>query len=124
MVGDTVRLSCHATTYKNESVIWSFWPDNALYQDLYISYKVINGNAFWMTVEHTYNQDNFDLIIFNAQLNNTGIYDCVENNGMMNIPNSTLLTVTGNLIYYFTISQIYSRCVRLATHFFLVSGLP
>jgi len=79
VVGDRARLPCRAET--RAEVDWQF--RNATHPDLMYVWNrntMVNGYMERFTIE-TNAVGTYNLIIFPVQMNDSGIYDCIEDGG-------------------------------------------
>jgi len=90
-VGDRVVIECH--TNLPYGVVWSYKtsPLDRTARDIVLGDEVINGNVKYFDLIQTKIGD-YNLVIRNATSNNSGLYSCIEDDGLGTAHN-TLLTV-------------------------------
>lgn len=81
VAGSSAVLPCH--TALSESVLWSKYNASASrpFSDIYVSNRIINGFVGRFTVE-TSPAGHYDLVIANITMSDSGLYVCIEGNGL------------------------------------------
>jgi len=110
IVGERARLPCQAEILKE--VDWKYL--NASYparERVWNRKDIVNGYMNRFTIE-TQAVGSYNLIIFPAQLNDSGIYECIEDGGFGKI-HLIRLTVKRGETMYLLLSLVSHRMVML-----------